>query len=69
MLSDNIIIKCVNHDETWIGWMIMHWFDNWHGRGSNLGEPKLNFFFPKFPLAWRWKGKETLAAKGAGKPS
>jgi len=40
-------------------------FDIWHGMGLSLSEPKPNFIFlPKFPLVWRWKGKETLAAKG-----
>jgi len=44
--------------------MVMHWFDIWHGMGSNLDEPKLNFLFAKISFGMKVKGQVNPSSQG-----
>ena len=46
--------------------MVVPWFDDEHGMGSNLSEPKFDSFFLIIGVTWIWKGGENLA-EGAAK--
>jgi len=45
-----------DYHETWIGSMVMHWFDISMVMGSNLSKSKLNFLFAKILFGMNVKG-------------